>query len=435
MTDEHLSIDDSFVPPEPFDRAIANLEVRCRSNSLEDGLDLDVTISFGADEVRIDLSDGSVLEVMCEVNEAIVVLKTFNCDLAEGERGPTGVGFEYQQNFKGSRSTSRISQAKIGGKVVANAPVSGVDIGGEVGGAMEGSAQSQDCYEVQGERKFSQVQIGTDQIRIYPNPDLSALVGNLLESPNCFKVLPRANNNPFGILTELQVSRGWMKLSNPKPVSVSKKLTALWDKAFNGSDPLDEFHRNAFNLLLEHLVSNGLQANANRKYTTLAARAMRVEKLSSDEIEKRQIGLAERQLRLPVSTVESVLFETREKVENILIEAGVTDFSELGALSSSMIFFPSDSEKDSRLVDLISFLGNSFSVEIGRKTQSNGEIAGSPRLFVPVEFARSFLLAPKSSRRKGCNQIEFQVISDGLYITYMRDGAPLTEVTKRGTFQ
>ncbi|WP_422028240.1 hypothetical protein [Roseovarius sp.] len=42
MTDRSFSIDDSFVPPEPFDRAIANLNVRCRSNSLEDGVNLDV---------------------------------------------------------------------------------------------------------------------------------------------------------------------------------------------------------------------------------------------------------------------------------------------------------------------------------------------------------------------------------------------------------
>ncbi|MFZ5965530.1 hypothetical protein ACOXXX_21550 [Thalassococcus sp. BH17M4-6] len=122
-------------------------------------------------------------------------------------------------------------------------------------------------------------------------------------------------------------------------------------------------------------------------------------------------------------------------MENILIDAGVTDFSELGALSSSMIFYPSASDKKARLVDLGSFLRNTFEVKIFCDTQTEGEIPRSPRIFVPFDFARSFLLSPESMRREGCNAIDFRIDHDGLFITYRKYDEPLTEVTKRGTFQ
>ena len=434
MTDGFFSIDDSFVPPEPFDRAIANLNVRCRSNSLEDGVNLDVDASFGTDEVRIELSDGSVLEAVCEISEAIVVLKTFNCDLAEGEGKPDGVGFSYNQRFLGQRETSQISQSKAVGGLSVSAPNELAEASTSISAAKEASKSSTDAYEVTGERSFEQVQLGIDQIRFHPNPDCSPLVGTLLDAKDCFKVLPPRNDKAFGILAELQVSKGWMKLKNPRPISATDKFKSAWDKAFNGTDPIDEFHRRAFHLLLEQLVSLGLQANADSKYATLAARAMRVEKFSSEEIEKRQIGLAERQLTLPVSTVESVLFEPRERVEDILIEAGITDLSELGALSSSMIFLPNESDQSARLVDLTAFLSRSYSVSIVRNN-TEGEQSDAPRVFVPSNFARSFLLTPESSRREGCNEIEFTVVRDGLFITFKKDGSALTEVTKRGVFR
>lgn len=435
MTDGYFSIDDSFVPPEPFDRAIANLDVRCRSNSLEDGVNLDVNVSFGADEVRIELSDGSVLEALCEVGEAIVVLKTFNCDLAEGEGDPNGVGFTYSQKFHGKRESSQISQGKVSGGLKVALPKGTLPAEGSISGEKEAIKASTDAYEVEGERSFRQVQIGIDQIRIHPNPDCSPLVGTLLDARNCFKVLPPRNDRPFGVIAELQVSKGWMKLRNPSPISASKKFKSIWDKAFNGSDPIDEFHRSAFYLLLEHLVSLGLQAKADRKYATLAARALRVEKVSRDEVEKRQISLAERRLTLPVSTVESVLFESRERVEDILIEAGITDLGELGALSSSMIFIPNESNENARLVDLAAFLSRSYKVSIVRDAIIAGDQLGAPRLFVPFDFARSFLLAPTSQHRQDCNEIEFTIVKDGLFITFKKDGKDLTEVTKRGLFR
>lgn len=264
---------------------------------------------------------------------------------------------------------------------------------------------------------------------------MSPLIGNLLDAQNCFRILPRQNELPFGVLAELQVSKGWMKLRDPKPVTASKRLSEIWEKAFSGTDHIDEFHRKAFLLLLEHLVSKGLQADADGKYATLAARALRIETLTSDELEKRQIGLAERRLRLPVSTIESVLFEPRETVENILIEAGVTDLTELGALSSSLVFYPLGAEMSGRLVDLAAFLSQSFTVKIGRGTEIKGEKLATPRIFVPVDFARDFLLQPQSSRRVGCNEIDFIVREDGLYITFMRDGSNLTQVTRRGQFR
>lgn len=152
MTDGFFTIDDKFVPPEPFDRAIANFNIRCRSNSLEDGVNLDVDASFGTDEVRIELSDGSVLEASCEISEAIVVVKTFNCDLAEGEGKPGGVGFTYKQNFQGQRETSQISQSKAMGGLSSSIPSEVTDASVSISASREASKSSTDAYEVIGER-------------------------------------------------------------------------------------------------------------------------------------------------------------------------------------------------------------------------------------------------------------------------------------------
>lgn len=434
MPEAFFSIDDSYSPPEPFDRAIANVDVRCRSNAIEDGIDLDIIVSFGADEVRIELSDGSTIEAMCEIKEAIVVIKTFNCDLGERSVSAPGVGFEYKQNLKGTRTSSSISAARATATGSLTAPTPNSNLAADASISGETKQQQEDTYEVTAERKFSQVQIGTDQIRIHPNPDLSPLVGNLLEAEKCFSVVPRRNDKPFGILAELQVSKGWMSLSDPRPTSTSTRLTQLLEKKLKGKDPIDEFHRRAFNLLMEHLVSMGLQVDANRKYATLAARAIRVEKVSADETGRRYIGLSERRICLPVAALEAVLFEPRDKVENILIDAGITDLSQLGPLSSSMVFYPSGYRTDGRLVELGAFLESSFKITILRETQDDGENRGAPRIFAPFEFARSFHFTPESKHRKDCNAIEFKIVRDGVEITYMQDNVRLTQVTKRGTF-
>jgi hypothetical protein len=61
MKQENPSIDDSFTPPEPFDRGVSNLDIVCINNDLRDSLALETTITFGSDDVRIELSDGRVL--------------------------------------------------------------------------------------------------------------------------------------------------------------------------------------------------------------------------------------------------------------------------------------------------------------------------------------------------------------------------------------
>ena len=77
MGQEEHEIDHHLKPPEPFDRAIANLDLRSVSNTTSEGLDLEVTASFGCDEIDIPLSDGGVLSVICGVKQALVVARPY----------------------------------------------------------------------------------------------------------------------------------------------------------------------------------------------------------------------------------------------------------------------------------------------------------------------------------------------------------------------
>lgn len=113
--DQEFTLDHGFETPEPFDRAIANLDMRCTANSVGNGMSLMVTASFGSDYVNIDLSDGGKLEVKCEIHRAMIVAKPYKCDFTDLELEDVRGGFRYKQEFSAKRSHSQVAQTSIEG--------------------------------------------------------------------------------------------------------------------------------------------------------------------------------------------------------------------------------------------------------------------------------------------------------------------------------
>ncbi|MQQ09121.1 hypothetical protein GFB49_11700 [Epibacterium sp. SM1979] len=357
MNDEEHELDYNLKPPEPFDRAIANLNLRGISNTSSEGLDLEITASFGNDYIDIPLSDGGILEARCNIFEALIVAKPYNCHFTDKNSTERDGGYQIVQKFHGERSSSQMVQRNS-------------SVGGEVSGGKYGASASashtrtknketgtSDKHTITGEKQFRQVQYGLDQIRIFPNPDKAALVGNLVDHSQCFRVLPIDSSKPFGVLVQLLVRRNWLLLSDPKPISLSEQLTSFLDRALKGNDPIDRFHKEAFQVLLQHLVSTGLQAVGESTYATFAARAIRAIPVSGNDLEHRHIDLHPRSLELPVRDIEAVLSEDPVAVRRVLLEHGV-DEANIPGLPRRFAFLPTgvlleDLEQPVELLELM----------------------------------------------------------------------------------
>ncbi|OIQ42795.1 MAG: hypothetical protein BM560_01020 [Roseobacter sp. MedPE-SWde] len=348
-SDQEFTLDHGFETPEPFDRAIANLDMRCTANSVGNGMSLMVTASFGSDYVNIDLSDGGKLEVKCEIQKAMIVAKPYKCDFTDLELEDVRGGFRYKQEFSAKRSHSQVAQTSLEGGASAQVDVvqSGKASAKSIGKKAT-SSDMEDTYCTKGGREYDQVQFGTDQITIHGNPDGAPLEGNLVNRVTCFRVVPHAPDQPYGVLMQLLVRRGGMRLTDPEPIKLSDRLHDVWNRVFGGSDRLDKFHREAFQLLLQHLIEAGLQSETNAKDAVLAARAIRAVPVDEGGAEHRHLALTQKPIILPVSTVECVLSDAPDKVVQVLRETGV-DVADLTLPGRQFLFHMEGEETEDGL--------------------------------------------------------------------------------------
>ena len=207
MTDEDenhdFAVDYGFKPPEPFDRAVANLDMRCMSNSVSTGMKLAITASFGSDVVEISLSDGGKLEVMCEIYKAMVIARPYHCEFVDIEVEGASDGFAYKQTFSDSRASSSVVSSSFGVKASGGNQNFLAKADAEVSASKSSDKNTEGKFCLSGEREFPQVQFGLDQITIHKNPDGAPLEGNLVDRTTCFHVVPNSSVKPFGVLAQL----------------------------------------------------------------------------------------------------------------------------------------------------------------------------------------------------------------------------------------
>lgn len=395
-SDQEFTLDHGFETPEPFDRSIANLDMRCTANSVGNGMSLMVTASFGSDYVEIDLSDGGKLEVKCEIQKAMIVAKPYKCEFTDLDLEEIRGGFSYKQEFSAKRSRSQIAQTSFEGGVGAQiSAAEGAGASAKGSGKKSSSSGMEDMYCTEGSREFNQVQFGIDQITIHGNPDGAPLEGNLVDRVTCFRVVPHASNQPYGVLMQLLVRRGGMKLADPEPLKISERLQSVWTRVFGGSGRLDKFHREAFQLLLQHLIETGLQDETNTKDAVLAARAIRAVPIDEGGSVLRHLALTQKPITLPVSTVESVLSDEPEKVVQILNEIGV-DAGELNLSGRKMAFVLEETDEESertssgRHYELDVELQNYCSADLLFQANDEGAPEGTDSIFVNGRVMRQF---------------------------------------------
>lgn len=431
MATNDFVIEHNFQPPEPLDRTIANLDMRCLSNATDNGLELTVTASFGSDYIEIPLSDGGILEVKCEIAQAIIVAKTYNCNLTD-KGVEAAAGFQYRESFKETKQTATTTQIGAATELSANKASAPVEASAKFSAGRNHDGNRSRMVHVEGESEYAQVQYGQDQIRIFSNPDKGPLEGNLVDRATCFKVVPIDAAKPFGVLLQTLVSRNWISLSDPKPVTTSDRLKRLLERVFVGTDHIDEFHRRAFKLLLEHLVAKGLQTSGGTKYATLAARAVRAVRLEEGDLDHRYPEIMARSFVVPVEDIEAVLFEAPETVEKLLLSHGLSGEDIEAVTGERVIFVPSGNYHGS-LVDLVSSMESKYEVLLRVPMTLRKRSDDRLKLMVPLEFVREYTSdVPKRSARFGCTGIEIEVTEEGLNIFYLKDGKRKTTQTRRG---
>lgn len=318
--------------PEPFDRAIAHVEISTKTNDLTSGMDVSISAFFGQEQVSFSLDDGGILDADCEVRQAHIEVKHFNCSsLVLDETAAKRVaGFSAETVRSDSRETT--SSKTIDGS--ASGEVSTAKFGGlaklKLGRGK--SAQHNASITEKSSLQKEQVEIGVDHIRIAENLDGSPLSGKIVNLPDCWRIKPIDSNKPYAILVELRVRRNWMPLSKPVLENGQAGFKETLSKLWRGGAISDEFHRQAFTLLLEHLVKRGLQSQDEATYATLAAQAL-VAAPTADPLESVVVSapMTRRAIVLPSDLLFQALTYPPRQIAHLLSAEGV-EASEIQAL-------------------------------------------------------------------------------------------------------
>ncbi len=349
-----FEIDGEYIAPEPFDRAVANFDVRCTENKISETMNVTLTASFSSDFVEIELSDGGSLEVLCEIHKAMIVAKPYACEIDALEECVVTGAFEYEQSFSEKRSTSSILNfdTSLGGSAKPGNGAGNIGVDLKAGKKLHREEGGQ--YSISGRKKAKQVQFGTDQIMIDRNPDGLPLEGTLIDHVDCFKVRAGRHKGPYGILFELRVRRGWMQLTDPQPVNLTGKLKGVWDRVFSNDDKNAKFHQEAFRLLVQHLVEKGLQNTKNKTEAVLAARVIRAVPSKTGDTDVVLGALSPKPIVLAVEDLERVLTHEPKQILQKFDELGISTES----LKSDLypLVFRSDITRLG-IVDMLEFTG------------------------------------------------------------------------------
>ncbi|MEX0306050.1 MAG: hypothetical protein AB3N12_01575 [Ruegeria sp.] len=345
MSDEYkdnetadYEIDHQLRVPEPFDIGVADLKVRNVANAISEGLDFEVTANFGSDYVTIKLDDGGSLEVLCSIYEAHIDTSPINCHFTDIERPEDTSGYEYQHSFDDVVSSAKKTEAGANarGDLELNRGPAKMGLSGN---AKKTTSLADDLkIGTQGTKKSNQVQFGPDDIRIRPNPDEMPLEGALVDRAKCLRVAPIDRSKPYGVVLKLRVKRSWMQLSEARAVSLSSKLSGLMKSVLSGTDPSDEYHREAFKLLLDHLVFSGLQNDADDQYATFAAKAIRAVPSSVGDQKTGYLQPSPLNLTLPVDDLETVLSGAANEVRTVLRKHGLDTPEEIATFEGDLVF-------------------------------------------------------------------------------------------------
>ena len=338
------------------------------------------------------------------------------------------------QSIQQNEASSRIRNDGFQGRSEISGKDSGVPV--TLGGSIERNTGSITAYETEltGRKTYSQVVSGHDHIRIHANPDGRPLAGNVVDHEKCFSIKPVRSAEPFGVLLRLQVSRGWMKLTDPKPVGASDSFKKRLSKALNGTDPEDEYHREAFTLLLEHLVEVGLQSSDEKKYATLAACALRASPIDQGLFEPHYAQLRPRKLVLPLEDLEAVLMESPENAAKILSSHGVADEDVVALSVRKLRFEPHDGRYQDNLVGFIEKLSAKFEVTLRSEYFVLARRDQGFEIEVPEAFALEYTNDDGiSAPREPSTGVEINVLRDGMEILFTGSDTKLLVQRRRGT--
>ncbi|GGX55135.1 hypothetical protein GCM10007385_24500 [Tateyamaria omphalii] len=143
-------------------------------------------------------------------------------------------------------------------------------------GSFSAKKDKSRTHTIEGSREDRQVYpVGNDAVFISPNSDETPLRGPVVSNTTFGRFRPNTALDSCLVAAEILVTEDWVDYLDPKPVDLRPDLHARWSRnRSHRSNRSVNFQRDAFRLLLSHLVNKGLQRDPDSPYATFAMDAL-----------------------------------------------------------------------------------------------------------------------------------------------------------------
>ncbi|MCK0127528.1 hypothetical protein [Erythrobacter sp. F6033] len=254
-----------------FDPHIASIVLRPKTNNPSEGYGLAASVTLGSEIVEIPVDDKSsdplagreVFEFRIQIFKAELILDTVDCALDHTHEVEKLAGGSISSSASLEQSAaSRSTKIKLdSGDLIES--LTGAKVGFEHEFSGPSNEVPKHWFEV---TALDDCIIQFASMGDEPVP----LSGRLLDEFAGWRIIPR-HDGPSAVVGRVRVRESWIELIDPRPVG----RMGIWTKRlldlFGGTSKRATFRKSAFQLLLRHLVAEGLQSSSDTRDATLAA--------------------------------------------------------------------------------------------------------------------------------------------------------------------
>ncbi len=255
---KELAVESGIKSLPAFDEHICAINLRANTNNPTDGYGVGISAYFGSERVNLKIGDEEI-SFKFEIYKAELTIDAVNCEI-DATFTPK---FDIEEPFP-PESLDEVDSREVktrwkvsSGSLIQN--VANIDYERSTEGLAPKKIES--WYQIHrlNDRTLQIASLGKNS---------KPLNGKIISEYVGWYVLPKLNSDS-GILAKVRVREDWIKLVDPIPLDHDGPI---WEQIYRflrkGSNE-SRARREAFNILLTHLVEIGLQANSNSKEATL----------------------------------------------------------------------------------------------------------------------------------------------------------------------
>lgn len=309
-----LILEDEATIRTAFDPHISAISLDAKTNNPTDGYKLAMSVSFGSERAELKTSEETAVEFRFEIYAAEVIIEPISCRF----------DMEFDRDLSILEPVAAISdlspddrekswRVKVKtGELLDSVGLPSAEVEGGIKGRSPNKADA--WYTI---RFLTDNLIRIESKGTTPLP----LDGQLLYNYIGWNVLPQAGC-PSGVLARLRVRADWIRLAKPELIGERPSWWSKFVSLFDSAAKEQTYRREAFKVLLTHLVTVGLQEASETRDATLAMDAVLV-KPSSDFPQKIQSLSSSINLTTGGKTIAKFLDSKAGQEDSILRAAGV----------------------------------------------------------------------------------------------------------------